>query len=149
MSIQFKIRRFNELSVDELYEALQLRSEVFVVEQNCVYQDLDYKDQKALHVLGIADDKIVAYTRLFGPGDYFKECSIGRVVISQAYRDRKWGHLLMQESIKAVEAHFGKGAITISAQQYLTKFYQSQGFVQQGEPYLEDGIPHIRMRRED
>lgn len=146
MSIQFEIKRFNELSVDELYQVLQLRSEVFVVEQNCVYQDIDGKDGKAMHVLGKYEGSVVAYTRLFGPGDYFAESSIGRVVISPKYRDRKWGHSLMEQSIDAVIEHFGKGTITISAQQYLTTFYESHGFVQQGQPYLEDGIPHIRMQ---
>ncbi len=148
MSIQFEIKRFNELSIEELYQLLQLRSEVFVVEQNCVYQDIDGKDRKALHVLGKYEGTVAAYTRLFGPGDYFAESSIGRVVISSKYRDRKWGHSLMQESVNAVAEYLGQGPITISAQQYLTKFYESHGFVQQGEPYLEDGIPHIRMQRE-
>ena len=148
MSIQFEIKRFNELSIEELYQVLQLRSEVFVVEQNCVYQDIDGKDRKALHVLGKYEGSVVAYTRLFGPGDYFAESSIGRVVISPKYRDRKWGRSLMQESVNAVAEYLGQGPITISAQQYLTKFYESHGFVQQGDPYLEDGIPHIRMQRE-
>lgn len=146
MSVQFEIKRFNELSIGELYQLLQLRSEVFVVEQNCVYQDIDGKDRKAMHVLGKYEDKVVAYTRLFGPGDYFGESSIGRVVISERYRDRKWGHLLMQRSIGAVAEYLGAGPITISAQQYLTGFYESHGFVQKGQPYLEDGIPHIRMQ---
>lgn len=148
MSLMFQIKPFNELSAGELYFILQLRSEVFVVEQNCVYQDIDSKDLKALHVLGLLDGKIVAYSRLFGAGDYFTSASIGRVVISEAYRDRKWGHELLTESINAISNIFGTGQITISAQLYLKKFYESHGFVQDGTDYLEDGIPHIKMNRE-
>ncbi|MGQ2983692.1 GNAT family N-acetyltransferase [Flavobacterium sp.] len=145
MMPEFKIKRFNELSLPELYEVLQLRSEVFVVEQNCVYQDIDGKDDKALHLLGTFGGKIVAYTRLFAPGYYFDNASIGRVVISPSYRDRKWGHDLMKASIDGIKEHFSTGNITISAQLYLKKFYESHGFVQDGEEYLEDDIPHIRM----
>lgn len=145
MSITFEIKRFNELSIDELYRVLQLRAEVFVVEQDCVYQDIDGKDAKALHVLGLFEGRVVAYSRLFDKGYYFDNASIGRVVISAGYRDRKWGHDLMKASIAGIEAHFNTSVITISAQQYLTKFYQSHGFIQEGESYLEDGIPHVRM----
>lgn len=145
MMPEFKIKRFNELSLHELYQLLQLRSEVFVVEQDCVYQDIDGKDEKALHLLGIYDGRIVVYTRLFGPGDYFGNASIGRVVISPAYRDRKWGHSLMKASIGGIKEYYHTGNITISAQLYLKKFYESHGFVQDGEQYLEYNIPHIRM----
>jgi len=148
MSLTFEIKPFNGLSVPELYQVLQLRSEVFVVEQNCVYQDIDGKDQKALHVLGIYEGEIVAYTRLFKPGYYFDNASIGRVVIAQKYRDRKWGHALIAESIKAISNNYNAGSITISAQLYLKKFYESHGFIQEGEEYPEDGIPHIRMNRQ-
>lgn len=148
MSIQFQIKPFNELSVPQLYQILQLRSEVFVVEQNCVYQDIDGKDPKALHVLGIFEDEIVAYSRLFAPGNYFDNASIGRVVISDKFRDRKWGHSLIQAAISAIAENYNTSAITISAQLYLKKFYETHGFVQDGEGYLEDDIPHIRMHRE-
>jgi ElaA protein len=147
MKPQFILRHFNELSLSELYKVLQLRAEVFVVEQNCVYQDIDGKDDKAVHLLGYFDGQIIAYCRLFAPGDYFDNASIGRVVINSRYRDRKWGHDMMQEAIKAIETLFGSKNITISAQLYLKKFYESHGFVQQGEEYLEDDIPHIRMER--
>ena len=146
MTIQWKIKPFNALLIDELYSLLRLRSEVFVVEQNCVYQDLDGKDEKALHLIGIFEDKIVAYTRLFKANDYFENASIGRVVIDQNYRDRKWGHELMQQSIAGIKKHFGETKITISAQLYLQKFYESQGFVRTSEMYLEDDIPHIEMK---
>ena len=145
MKPTFKIKRFNELSLSELYKSLQLRSEVFVVEQNCVYQDVDGKDTKAIHVLGMFDDTVIAYARLFAPGDYFENASIGRVVISEKYRDRKWGHDLIKESIRAIKMHYNAKEVTISAQLYLKKFYESHGFIQQGEGYLEDGIPHIEM----
>ena len=147
MKLQFKIKRFNELSASELYQLLQLRSEVFVVEQNCVYQDIDGKDEKALHLLGEIDNKVVAYSRIFKPKDYFENASIGRVAIAEKFRAQKWGHQLMQEAISGIENNFGIQSITISAQLYLKKFYESHGFVQIGETYLEDGIPHIEMLR--
>lgn len=146
-SIRFKIKRFNELSTQELYELLQLRSEVFVVEQDCVYQDVDGKDQKALHVLGYYEANLAAYTRIFDKGYYFDETSIGRVVVSPKYRDKKFGHDLMTVSIQAIKDHYNDTAITISAQEYLKKFYETHNFVQTSEMYLEDDIPHIQMKR--
>lgn len=148
MSLNWKIKPFEALSATEIYDLLQLRSEVFVVEQNCVYQDIDGKDKKALHLIGTIEDKIVAYARLFKAGDYFKEASIGRVVIGKDYRDKKWGHDLMQNAIAGIEANFNETKITISAQLYLQKFYETQGFVKTSEAYLEDDIPHIEMRRQ-
>lgn len=145
--IQFKIKPFAALSTTELYEILQLRSEVFVVEQNCVYQDIDGKDQKAIHVLGYYDGVLAAYSRLFKPNDYFNESSIGRVIVKPSHRDKKLGHDLMKASIAAVKDLFQETNITISAQLYLQKFYESHGFVVVGESYLEDDIPHIEMRR--
>ena len=145
MKPEFKIKWFNELSLGELYQVLKLRSEVFVVEQNCVYQDIDGKDEKALHVLGTFDGNVVAYSRLFAPGYYFDNASIGRVVVANAYRDKKWGHDLLIASIAGIKSEFNTTVITISAQLYLKKFYESHGFVKKGEEYLEDGIPHIRM----
>ena len=143
----FKIKRFNELSLQELYKLLQLRSEVFVVEQNCVYQDIDDKDEKAIHVLGFYNEEIVAYTRLFDKGYYFEEASIGRVVVSEKVRAKKWGHDLMKVSIATIEKEFKTSQITISAQEYLKKFYETHQFVQTSEMYLEDDIPHIQMKR--
>lgn len=147
MNLEFKIKRFDELSTVELYELLQLRSEVFVVEQNCVYQDIDGKDQKALHVFGYYQGNLAAYSRLFDKGYYFDEASIGRVVVSPKYRDKKFGHDLMKTSIQAISDFYGEDIITISAQEYLQKFYESHGFVKISEMYLEDDIPHIRMRK--
>jgi ElaA protein len=145
--MKFIVKSFNEFTIDELYYILQLRSEVFVVEQDCVYQDLDGKDQKALHIYGFKNDKIVAYTRIFKPGDYFDNASIGRVVVQENERKFGIGHDVMKASIKAVKTHFKVDKITISAQVYLKKFYKSHGFQQVGEGYLEDGIPHIEMLR--
>lgn len=143
--MEFQIKQFSELSLLELYQILQLRSEVFVVEQDCVYQDIDFKDQKALHVLGFKNDTIIAYTRIFKQGYYFEYASIGRVVVKESERKFGYGHDLMKVSIKAIETEFDVQKITISAQLYLKKFYESHGFIQIGETYLEDGIPHIRM----
>ena len=141
----FNIKRFNELSIQELYVILQLRSEVFVVEQNCVYQDLDNKDQDAYHVLGVLDNEIVAYARIFKPGDYFLESSIGRIVVKKEFRKFQYGYKLVENSIQFIENNLQQNTILISAQSYLTKFYNSLGFIRVGEEYLEDGIPHIKM----
>ena len=141
----FIIKRFNELSTHELYAVLQLRAEVFVVEQDCVYQDLDNKDLDAYHVLGVLDTKIVAYARIFKPGDYFLESSIGRIVVKKEFRKFQYGYQLVQNSIQFIENNLQQNTILISAQSYLTKFYNSLGFTQVGEEYLEDGIPHIKM----
>ena len=145
--IQFKIKPFKELSITELYQILQLRSEVFVVEQNCVYQDIDGKDEKAIHVLGYYEGVLAAYSRLFKPNDYFTHSSIGRVIVKASHRDKKFGHDLMRVSISAIKDLFHETNITISAQLYLQKFYESHGFVAVGESYLEDDIPHIEMRK--
>lgn len=147
MSLQFKIKPFTELSTQELYDVLKLRIEVFIVEQNCIYQDIDSKDQKALHVLGYSGNDLAAYCRLFDAGNYFDNASIGRVIVSPKYRENKWGHDLMREAITGVATHFDKNQITISAQLYLKKFYESHGFVTTSETYLEDDIPHIQMKR--
>jgi len=143
--LQIQVKKFNELTIDQLYELLQLRSQVFVVEQDCVYQDIDSKDQKSLHILGLKNNKIIAYTRIFRPGDYFNEASIGRVVVAENERKFKYGHQIMKASIAAIAAHFNTATIIISAQTYLKKFYNNLGFNQIGDGYLEDGIPHIKM----
>jgi len=139
------IKKFNELTSSELYQILKLRSEVFVVEQDCVYQDIDDKDPQAIHLFLSDRDKVIAYTRLFAPGLYFKTASIGRVVVATEYRKNGLGHQLMDVSIKAVQGQFNTSKITISAQTYLKKFYESHKFIQKGKEYLEDGIPHIKM----
>jgi len=143
--MEIKIKTFNELSLDELYQVLQLRSEVFVVEQDCVYQDIDGKDQKALHVLGFKNKDLIAYTRCFDKGNYFEEASIGRVTVKENERKFGYGHDILKASIDVIESRFKTTRIKISAQKYLTKFYETHGFQQIGEGYLEDGIPHIAM----
>lgn len=138
-------KAFNELTIQELYELLKLRSEVFVVEQDCIYQDMDGKDQIALHVLGYKNNALVAYSRIFKPGDYFKEASIGRVLVAENERKHKYGYSIMEASITAVKEYFNEETIRISAQCYLKRFYNNLGFKETGEEYLEDGIPHVSM----
>lgn len=145
--IEVTIKSFQELTTDELYCILQLRSEVFVVEQNCPYQDLDNKDQKALHVLGLKENEIVAYTRIFKPGDSMEQASIGRVVVKKNQRAYGYGQDIMKVSIEAIKQHFNETYIQLSAQAYLKKFYNSLGFKEKGEPYLEDDIPHLLMEK--
>ena len=142
------VKSFEELSKLELYKILRLRAEVFIVEQDCVYQDVDDKDQKALHVLLKKSEDIIGYTRLFWPGDYFKEASIGRVVISKEERHSNYGSQLMKASILAVSEKMKEKKIKISAQTYLKKFYNNLDFFESGKEYLEDGIPHIAMFKE-
>lgn len=138
-------KSFDQLNTMELYKLLQLRSEVFVVEQDCVYQDIDDKDQQALHILGFKNSSLVAYTRVFKPGDYFNESSIGRVVVKQNERNHSYGYDIMKASIGVIKNKFETSDIRISAQTYLTNFYNNLGFKKVGEEYLEDGIPHINM----
>ena len=143
--MKISIRYFNKLTTQELYNILQLRSEVFVVEQNCIYQDIDEKDKKALHLLGIKEGKLIAYTRCFNAGDYFKEASIGRVVVKHTQRKHTYGTDIMLASIKVIHDYYHTKTIKISAQCYLSKFYNNLGFKTTGTEYLEDGIPHIAM----
>jgi len=139
------VKSFEELSKLELYKILRLRAEVFIVEQDCVYQDVDDKDQKALHVILKKSEEIIGYTRLFWPGDYFKEASIGRVVISKKERDNNYGSELMKASILAISEKMKEKKIKISAQTHLKIFYNNLGFLESGKEYLEDGIPHVAM----
>jgi len=145
--MNFIVTTFSQLTNQQLYDLLQLRSEIFVVEQDCVYQDLDGKDQEAIHVLGYKNKKLVAYTRLFDAGYYFKESSIGRVVVKENERTHGYGHEVMKKSIEVIKDKFNTSSILISAQKYLVKFYNSHGFTQVGDEYLEDGIPHVKMER--
>ncbi len=143
--MEIRIKTFNQLTTQELYNLLQLRSEVFVVEQNCVYQDIDGKDKHALHVLGYKNNSLVAYTRIFKPGEYFEEASIGRVVVKEKERHNKYGYDIMNTSIEAIKEHYNQDKIRVSAQTYLKTFYNNLDFNEVGEEYLEDGIPHINM----
>ena len=144
--ISFSTKSFNELTNTELYELLQLRNEVFIVEQTCPYPDLDNKDYKSLHVLGKENNHIVAYARILPQGISYDEASIGRVVTSAAVRKTGYGKLLMQYAIAETLKQFNTSEIVISAQYYLEKFYSDLGFKSEGEVYMEDDIPHIQMR---
>ncbi len=142
---------FNELDTHVLYSLLQLRAEVFIVEQNCAYQDVDGMDQQALHVTGHLHNAgqqpmLVCYTRLLPAGSKYENASIGRVITRKTVRGDGYGKILMQRSIACCREHWPGEAITISAQQYLEKFYTELGFTTESEPYDEDGIPHIGMK---
>lgn len=146
MSVHYKVCRFNELTVEELYTILQLRSAVFVVEQNCVYQDMDGKDQLSYHLqVKNENDQLVAYARLVPPGISYTEPSIGRVISDTDYRKHGFGKLLMKKAIETTCNLWPACDIRISAQLYLLKFYSDLGFQSVGESYLEDNIPHIEM----
>lgn len=148
LNIKWITKQFSELTNLELYAMLRLRSEVFVLEQNCIFLDLDNNDQKAYHTLGFLEDELIASTRLFNVDIMYKGYqSIGRVVGAAKYRGLGVGKALMQHSIIECERLFGKNPIKIGAQLYLKKFYAEQGFEQSGEVYLEDDIDHIPMIR--
>ena len=139
------VKAFNELSVTELYAILKLRNEVFVVEQNCAYQDTDNKDLVCHHLMLFNDNELMAYARLVPAGLSFPELSIGRVVTSPKTRGTGAGRILMNQAIEHCHRIFGKGSIQIGAQFYIKNFYASLGFKEVGQPYDEDGIPHIDM----
>lgn len=145
--ITFITKAFNELTNIELYQLLQLRAEVFIVEQNCPYLDLDDKDYQSFHVLGYENEKLIACSRLVPAGLSYKlEPAIGRVVTHPSARKSGYGKLLMEYSINKTKKIFNSSVIVIGAQCYLDKFYQNLGFISEGEMYLEDNIPHITMR---
>lgn len=146
-SIRWVVNTFDELDIYKLYNLLHLRSDIFVVEQVCPYLDPDNKDQKALHLQGYIDDKLVAYCRLFKKGGYFEEASLGRVIVHADFRRYGYGHILMDKAIELLKTELGETHIRISGQLYLKAFYESHGFVQIGDWYLEDDIPHTRMER--
>lgn len=141
-------KTFQELSLNEFHQILRLRIDVFVVEQNCAYHELDGKDEKAYHLFACdenCNNKLVAYSRIFNIGAYYNEAAFGRVVVDPSYRDRKLGYELVKRSIVFIEDEFNTSTVKISAQTYLNKFYESFGFKQIDSAYLEDGIPHIDM----
>lgn len=144
-AITWTCKHFDDLSTRELYAIIRLRNEVFVVEQNCVFQDADNKDFYGWHLMGWQNQELVAYTRLFPKGVSYNYASIGRVVTSASVRGSGAGRELMLESIKKLQEIWGKQPIQIGAQLYLRKFYESLGFQQISPVYLEDGIEHIEM----
>lgn len=139
------IKTFDDLSNTEIYQILRLRSEVFVVEQECIYQDIDNKDKKAVHIFLKEKNEIIAYSRVFKEKEYFEKPSIGRVVVANKRRMYGVGKKIMKISIDHIKKNIKAKSIEISAQKYLKKFYSNLGFVQEGEEYLEDNIPHLRM----
>lgn len=145
MELRWIIKSFEELLPEELYQLLRLRSEVFVVEQNCVFLDLDNKDQQSLHVMGWIDNILAVYVRILPPGLAYDEPSIGRVVSSPIYRRTGAGRILMEKAIQLTKTLYVGENIRIGAQLYLKDFYTSLGFERQGDVYLEDGIDHIEM----
>ena len=145
MKIEWVKKKWSEVSSEELYSVLRLRSEVFVVEQNCVYQDIDNKDQKAIHLLGYINKELIAYSRLFNEGDYFKETSFGRAIIKKEKRGQGYGDELVKESLKTIKNYYGNKKVKISAQAHLKTFYSKHAFIAKGKEYLEDGIPHVSM----
>ncbi len=147
--LEWSCKGFYELSLDELYEILFLRQEVFVVEQDCPYIDADGKDQKSLHLAARLDGKLVAYTRLLPTGYYYDDAAaIGRVITAASVRKHGYGVELMERSVSEIHKRFNNPRIRLSGQCYLKKFYRKFGFEEVGEEYLEDGIPHIEMVRE-
>lgn len=139
------IAPFHELSVDLLYKILQARQDVFIIEQACLFPDIDSKDLEAVHVVAEEGGALAGYCRILGPGATFKEASIGRVITSKNFRGTGVGRELMRRAVDEATRLYPSSGIRISAQQYLEKFYSSFGFVTVSESYLEDGIPHVEM----
>ena len=143
--MEFKVKSFSELNSLEMYQLLQLRSDVFVIEQHCIYKDMDDKDQSCYHLIGVEGGNVVAYSRLVPPGISYENASIGRVCTAKSVRMEGYGMVLMEEAIKHCRLLWPISCITISAQAYLEKFYMKFGFLTVSEPYLEDDIPHVKM----
>ena len=143
MGLTLHKKLFSELTTDELYELLRIRSEVFVVEQNCVYQDMDGDDQASIHLWLTDQDRVVALCRVCPAGTHMKEVSIGRVITTE--RGKGYGKRIMLAGIEAAKEHFGATAIEIEAQEYAKGFYEQVGFRQSSDPFILDGIPHIKM----
>ena len=140
-------KSFDALTKAELYAVLQLRAEVFVVEQACAFQDLDGSDNRAMHLLGQQGDELLAYARCFAAGVKFAEASIGRVVVHAGARGRGIGHVLMREAVARLQQHWGAQPVRLGAQARLKNFYTQHGFVDTDAPYVEDGIDHLEMLR--
>lgn len=145
MKVNWIIKTFDELTTEELYKILKLRAEVFVVEQDCVYQDLDEKDKKAYHLFTQSDGEVAAYLRILQKGVSYPEVAIGRVVTKITHRRKGLAREMMQKAIGYIEGELHESAIKISAQKYLLEFYKSLGFEVISEVYLEDGIEHVEM----
>ena len=143
--MNWEIKKFSELSGEEVYEILKLRSEVFVIEQQCIYQECDGKDNKSYHLFAKENGKIIAYLRILGKGVSYNEISIGRVLTDKKYRGKGLAKQMMLRAIEFIENHLNERIIRISAQEYLLNFYSSLKFVKVSDVYLEDDIPHVEM----
>ena len=139
------VKRFKELSVEEIYQILKVRADVFIIEQKCIYKDIDGKDEKAMHVMGKNNNEIIAYTRILEGGEDYDFPSISRVVVKKENRGKERGRKIMKESIKYIVEELKEKTIVLAAQKYLEKFYKELGFIAEGEEYLEDEIPHQKM----
>lgn len=146
MTLEWQTLAFTELSGEDLYAAMRLRQQIFVVEQNCAYLDLDNLDQHATHMLGKGDGDLLAYQRCLAPGLSYPESSLGRIVVSPALRGQQIGKLLVQRGIQYNLLQWPGSGIRINAQAHLQDFYAGLGFVAEGSEYLEDNIPHRQMR---
>ena len=142
--MQTVIKKWTDLSTDDVQRIFGLRSEVFIVEQECPYQDVDQRDPEANHLLLYENNILCGYTRIFPKNTYFKEASFGRTVVKKKYRGKGYGNVLVKESIAFLKSK-KENTIKISAQSYLKKFYASHGFITKGDEYLEDNIPHTAM----
>jgi ElaA protein len=148
--VNWTTKHFKDLSVDEYFEILHLRTAIFVVEQDCPYQEVDEKDRKSYHLFGKSENgEVIAVTRILPKGISYNEISIGRVALKKEYRGKGIAGELMKESLMFIEKQFGKEDIRISAQTYLFNYYSKFGFQSVGEEYLEDNIPHIEMLRKN
>lgn len=143
--MNIKIKHFTELSIDELHDLLAVRNAVFVVGQNCCYQDLDGNDKNAFHLLLSDKNKIVGTLRILNFKVKYQEPSIGRVAISSLYRGKGLGHLMMKEAMSFIKNTFNTSNVRISAQSYLVDYYTQHGFSKVSKEYLEDGLPHVEM----
>lgn len=143
----WRLLAFDDMRVSELYEVLRLRSEVFVVEQQCLFHDMDGADQQAMHLLGVQNGQLQAYARCFEAGVKFPEASFGRVLTRRSARGTGLGHALIDQAISAISQVWGPQPIRIGAQLQLAGFYGKHGFEDIGKTYMEDGIPHLEMLR--
>ncbi len=143
--MNWNIKRFNELTLEQLYQIMKIRSEIFVVEQNCVYLDIDGNDTEVVHIFLEDKNEVLAYARILPKGIYHKQASIGRVLVNEKYRKNGYATELMNKSIDYIKSQMYEKEIKISAQNYLFKFYSTIGFKKVSDVYLEDGIEHIDM----
>ena len=148
MNLIFETLDFQDFTPQQLYAYLQLRSEVFVVEQNCVYQDLDGIDQLSKHVLVYQEEQLIACARIVPASVLYDTISIGRVIVAPGHRGKSLGHQLMTYCVEQIVSLFNTDKIVLSAQAHLQGFYAQHGFTAIGEQYLEDGIPHVKMLNE-